>query len=169
MTNEKTPLESDAQEAMERYGDSPPQAVNRYILTWMEQDIQWRNIQQKHALAINPKLRDIIEQTRWMRIGIVVAAAITPLIMLALLLWHVYRCWPIWHASEGGAMAMSLSAPMTALIVGTFASFILIYSALVIGIFSQSKAADSTLRKQDMKMLHGVIADAIKKATSNDS
>lgn len=104
-----------------------------------------------------------------MRQHIVRVAWIVPLILLALL-WVLIVVFVIVWAIKGAPsreVLEALSAPMTALIVGTFASFILVYSALVIGIFSQLKNADDS-REQNLSIMPGVVSDAVKKTVSND-
>ena len=169
MTDNKA-LDANVREGAEKYGDDPAKAFEYYTIRWMAQEIAERDHQQNHDALLYPKLRGIIAQTRWMQIGIVVVAATAPLVMLALLLWHVYRLLPAWlAASESEAVVIAaLSTPVTALIVGTFASFIVVYSALVFGVFSQLKKADDTSRKQNMSIMPNIMADAVKKSVADD-
>lgn len=169
MTDDKV-LDANAKEAGDKYGASPEPSLIHYIRDWVAQEIAARETQQKHASALNPKLRDIIENVRSMRQHIVRVAWIVPLILLALL-WVLIVVFVIVWAIKGAPsreVLEALSAPMTALIVGTFASFILVYSALVIGIFSQLKNADDS-REQNLSIMPGVVSDAIKKTVSNDA
>lgn len=169
MTDDKA-LDADVQKAGDKYGVNPEKSLIDYIRDWIAQEIDARRTQQKHASALNPELRDIIGNIRSMRQQIVRVACVVPLILLALL-WLLIVVFVIVWAIKGAPsreVLEALSAPMTALIVGTFASFILVYSALVIGIFSQLKNADDS-REQNLSIMPGVVSDAIKKTVSNDA
>ena len=162
---------ADAQKAGGRI--APKQVIMDYAGSWMEQEIIERGIQQEHDSALNPTLRDIVGDVRPMRKKIVWVAVVVPLVLLSLL-WLIILSMVVWWICGGVPSAemlevlKALSTPVTALVVGTFAGFILVYSALVVAIFSQLKNPDEVSRKQNMSIMSNIIADAVKKSVADD-
>ena len=162
---------ADAQKAGGRI--APKQVIMDYAGSWMEQEIIERGIQQEHDSALNPTLRDIVGDVRPMRKKIVWVAVVAPLVLLSLL-WLIILSMAAWWIFGGVPSAemlevlKALSTPMIALVVGTFASFILVYSALVFAIFSQLKTADDTSRKKNMSIMP-LVVDIVKETMSNSS
>lgn len=162
---------ADAQKAEGK--TDPKKTLMYYILGWMDQELKERDSRQEHDSALNPTLRDIVGDVRPMRKIIVLVAGIVPLVLLFLLWLLIAAALLAWWI--GGApspetlQALSaLSTPVTALVVGTFAGFILVYSALVVAIFSQLKNPDDTSRKQNMSIMPNIMADAVKKSVADD-
>ena len=106
--------------------------------------------------------KDVRSMRRW----IVVVGAIVPFVMLVLLLGHVYWYWPMFDVTKASTDT-SFSVPMTALIIGTFASFIVVYSTMLVGVFRS--ASDSSREKQSESDIYSIVSKAVQSAMKGGS
>ena len=170
MTDDKV-LDTDAQKGEEYEGDTQ-KTLQSSLVKWMDQEVKERGVQQQRDAELDSNFRGIVEDARSMRKVIVWVALIVPLIPL-LFLWlliigGVVAWWKCGAPSNEVLNAFkALSAPMTAMVVGTFTSFILVYSTLVVT--TQLKTTDDISRKKDISIMPGIMADAIKKVVPGDS
>lgn len=170
MTDNKA-LDANAQEGVEKYGSSKPhRTFSDVLVSWAEQDLEEQKLQQGHSKVLNPVLLGIVEHVKRMRIVIVGVAIILPPYLLWALLSRVYAHWDMLLEGKAPAAAISdaMATPVTALIIGTFASFIIVYSALLIGVFSQFKAASDASRDKSMTPMHNVFVDVAKESAMRE-
>lgn len=104
----------------------------------------------KHSENINPVIVRSAEGILWIRWGIVIIAATTPLVLLGLLYWRMY-------------CGDSVPAEVT---IGTFASFIVVYTALIVGTFRGISGASR--EKESASGISSAAFDAISKMTGGE-
>lgn len=176
MNDEKTQggiVDEAAKQAGERHRDGS-ETLNKVIIALLESDLETRGIRQQYAKELNPKLLDIVGDIRRMRWAIVLVAMATPLVLLFLLLARIYSGLPaliagnkevadaIMNLAQKAEDVGMLAAPLTALIIGTFASFIIVYTALLIGAFRG--IAESSREKEPAQDIPSAVLDTIQKA-----
>lgn len=139
----------------------------------LEAEVNDINSRLKHSDNINPVIVSGAKDIRRMRRIIVFVAAAVPLVLLGILLIPVYSGLPILinekaealKAVEGLAQKAdaisALTTPLTALIIGTFASFIIVYSALLVGIFRSTPEERDDKQGQNASSLATQIAQNI--------
>ena len=125
------------------------------------------------------KVREVVilgitRDIRIMRIVVVIVAMAVPLCLLWLLLSRIYYYlpWLIYGKTEAltenaAMISNALTAPMTALIIGTFASFIVVYSALLFGVLKG--VSDSSREKQSESDIQSIAAKVVQSAMKGGS
>ncbi len=170
MTSEKRPdLDPATKQAEKRRGY--PGTFYDVIIALLESDVESQSVQRQYAKDFNSKLLGVVKGLRPMQPWIVFAAAFIPPVLLVLLLGHIYCYMPMlfgaaFDAEKAKAIA-GLSTPLTALIIGTFASFIIVYSTLLVGIFSQLKTGMERYREKNSALNMPVVANAVEKVINH--
>ena len=118
--------------------------------------------------------RDTAKDIRWMRWGVVILAAIVPPFFLFRLYGKLDKVielvkTAIMQQNEWAVDA--LMTPMTVLIFGTFSSFIIIYSFLLVGLFRSVSQSSSEKKSESdiLSAIRSILAAVAKKLGSGDS
>lgn len=128
-----------------------------------------RSLQKEHAEAFHPTLLGIAKFAFRVRWALFLISAATPMFLLYMLLPRIYKHWDMLLAGEMDfAAAGDLTAPIVALIIGTFASFIVVYSALLMGVFSQLKSAAGESRDKLSPISSNAVTEVVKKVMAEN-
>lgn len=179
MSNEKirgAVVGESAEQAEERHPNDAD-TFNKALISLLESDLEMQGIRQKHAKELNPKLLSMAWDIRLIRWVVVPVAVVTPILLLWFLLSQIYSGLPMLinskmealmavdKALQKAEMVSALSAPLTALIIGTFASFVIVYTALLVGIFRSGVFRE----KESTSDISPAVFDAIRNMTGNNS
>lgn len=129
-----------------------------------------RSLQKEHAEAFHPTLLGIAKFAFRVRWVLFLISAATPMFLLYMLLPRIYKHWDMLLAGEMNYAAAGgdLTAPIVALIIGTFASFIVVYSALLMGVFSQLKNAAGESRDKLSPISSNAVTEVVKKVMAEN-
>ena len=101
----------------------------RLVCNWLQEELEVKTDKSGHT--ISDEILESRKQKRRIGWGVAVVAAIVPLVMLSIMVWLMVCRWD----GMGGMREWT----RTAFISGSFLSFIVIYAALIKGMFSRTK------------------------------